>query len=213
VITAIRRAVVVAHEVQPATILLLRPGRLLKTTSGKIQRQATKQAFLDGTLEVEQRWSLQPASATNVTASASPVVPATASVQTWLVTQLAHRLQVAPQTIDLHQPFVDLGLDSLAAVEVVEQLRLWLAQQDRVVALEPTLLWDFPTIAALATHLDQPLPVAFSHSAPRKQIANLPVNGGAQFDPTQAGRGSIPVAALDDDLLAEINRLEKLLSQ
>ncbi|MEU7188582.1 fatty acyl-AMP ligase [Streptomyces sp. NPDC045369] len=39
------------HEVLPAEVVLVRRRSLLKTTSGKIQRRACKQSYLDGTLQ------------------------------------------------------------------------------------------------------------------------------------------------------------------
>ncbi|MGB6166946.1 MAG: fatty acyl-AMP ligase [Geitlerinemataceae cyanobacterium] len=49
-IQAIRRAVAREHDLQVHTALLLKPGSLPKTSSGKIQRRACRSNFLDGTL-------------------------------------------------------------------------------------------------------------------------------------------------------------------
>ncbi|HUY99684.1 MAG TPA: fatty acyl-AMP ligase [Thermomicrobiaceae bacterium] len=51
VVLAIRRAVAEEHDVRVHTVVLLRAGRILKTTSGKVQRRACQAAFLKGTLE------------------------------------------------------------------------------------------------------------------------------------------------------------------
>ena len=50
---AIRQAVAENHELQVHTIVYLKPGRILKTSSGKIQRRGNKQAFLEGKLDEE----------------------------------------------------------------------------------------------------------------------------------------------------------------
>jgi acyl-coenzyme A synthetase/AMP-(fatty) acid ligase len=47
---AIRRAVTEEHAVQIANVMLLRPGTVPKTTSGKIQRHAARAGYLAGTL-------------------------------------------------------------------------------------------------------------------------------------------------------------------
>ena len=47
---AIREAVTEAHEVAPRQVVLLRPGTLPKTTSGKIQRSLARRLFLEGRL-------------------------------------------------------------------------------------------------------------------------------------------------------------------
>ncbi len=51
-IRLIRRAVLQHHDLQVHTALLLKPGTLPKTSSGKIQRHACRQSFLTGTLAV-----------------------------------------------------------------------------------------------------------------------------------------------------------------
>jgi acyl-CoA synthetase (AMP-forming)/AMP-acid ligase II len=47
----IREAIVIEHDIVPHEIVLLRPGALPKTTSGKIQRALARQLWLDGSLE------------------------------------------------------------------------------------------------------------------------------------------------------------------
>lgn len=47
---AIRQAVAENHELQVHTIVYLKPGAILKTSSGKIQRSANKKAFLEESL-------------------------------------------------------------------------------------------------------------------------------------------------------------------
>ncbi|UWU50927.1 hypothetical protein [Limnospira platensis] len=51
-IQSIRRAVSQNHDLQVYSTLLLKPGTIPKTSSGKIQRHACRAGFLAGTLEV-----------------------------------------------------------------------------------------------------------------------------------------------------------------
>ncbi len=51
IIAAARRAVVAEHEVQPYSIVLVKPGSIAKTSSGKIQRHACRKAFIEGGLK------------------------------------------------------------------------------------------------------------------------------------------------------------------
>ena len=53
---AISRAIGQSHGLAPVAIVLLRPGGVLKTTSGKVQRAACRRAFLTGGLSEEYRW-------------------------------------------------------------------------------------------------------------------------------------------------------------
>ena len=56
VVAAIRRALTQSHEVQPDAVLLIEPRSIPRTSSGKIQRYACREAFLAGTLQVVHEW-------------------------------------------------------------------------------------------------------------------------------------------------------------
>ena len=53
---AIRRALTESHEVYPDAIVLIAPRTIPRTSSGKIQRFACREAFLSGVLEVVHEW-------------------------------------------------------------------------------------------------------------------------------------------------------------
>jgi hypothetical protein len=52
VIAAIRQEITEEHQVQVYAVILIKAGSIPKTSSGKIQRRATRAAFLADTLEV-----------------------------------------------------------------------------------------------------------------------------------------------------------------
>jgi acyl-CoA synthetase (AMP-forming)/AMP-acid ligase II len=52
IVRSIQHALVVNHDVGADAVVLVRPGSLPRTTSGKLQRHACRQAFLAGTLEL-----------------------------------------------------------------------------------------------------------------------------------------------------------------
>ncbi|HBE21592.1 MAG TPA: AMP-dependent synthetase [Cyanobacteria bacterium UBA11149] len=60
VIADIRQAVAEDHELTAYAVVLVKPGNILKTSSGKIQRRAGKASFLAGELEVVADWSENP---------------------------------------------------------------------------------------------------------------------------------------------------------
>jgi acyl-CoA synthetase (AMP-forming)/AMP-acid ligase II len=60
VISNIRQAIAEIHELQVYAVVLAKPGNILKTSSGKIQRRACKASFLSGELEVLSDWSENP---------------------------------------------------------------------------------------------------------------------------------------------------------
>ena len=56
VVAAIRRALTEYHEVHPDAIVLIEPRSIPRTSSGKIQRFACREAFLANTLDVVHEW-------------------------------------------------------------------------------------------------------------------------------------------------------------
>jgi acyl carrier protein len=72
----------------------------------------------------------------------------TDTIQAWLTTQLEEQLGLSAEEIDVHKPFTEYGLDSIVGMSLAGDLEEWLGVQ-----LSPTVLWDYPTIAALAHFL------------------------------------------------------------
>src|SRR3990172_3900995 len=62
--SAIRQAVAEKHDLQVFAIVLVKPMSIPKTSSGKIQRRACKNAFLGGALDVVGEWRAKPSSPT-----------------------------------------------------------------------------------------------------------------------------------------------------
>jgi acyl-CoA synthetase (AMP-forming)/AMP-acid ligase II len=60
VLNNIRQAIAEIHELQVYSVVLAKPGNILKTSSGKIQRRACKSNFLSGELQVLADWNENP---------------------------------------------------------------------------------------------------------------------------------------------------------
>ena len=69
-------------------------------------------------------------------------------VRAWLQTKVAEALKCEPDQVDPAAEFDTLGVDSLTAVNLSGDLEEWLGR-----TLDPTLLFDFPSVDALAKHL------------------------------------------------------------
>lgn len=69
-------------------------------------------------------------------------------IQVWIVTYVAELLEVDPDNIDITVPFDRYGLDSSAAVGLTGDLEDWAKTE-----IDPTVLYDYPTIEALSHHL------------------------------------------------------------
>jgi acyl carrier protein len=70
------------------------------------------------------------------------------AIRNWLISELAQRLKIEAQKIDVRKPLEQYGLDSLDAVLLSGELEDWVGQP-----LSPTLLYEYPTIEALTQHL------------------------------------------------------------
>src|ERR671923_1072546 len=80
--------------------------------------------------------------------SSEPVLPEPHSIpviEDWLGSCLSQRLGIPCETLDIYQPLVRYGLDSIVALELVADLEDWIG-----CSLPLTLAWDYPTIAAIA---------------------------------------------------------------
>lgn len=78
----------------------------------------------------------------------APVSLSATKIQGWIVSYLAEMLEVDAEEIEVAIPFDRYGLDSSIAVGMTGDLEDWLKKE-----LDPTLLYDYPTIEVLAQHL------------------------------------------------------------
>ncbi|NES03887.1 MAG: aminotransferase class I/II-fold pyridoxal phosphate-dependent enzyme [Okeania sp. SIO2F4] len=74
--------------------------------------------------------------------------PVRDNIKSWLVSQLAERLEVDTSEIDIERDFIDYGLNSIEVVNLSGELENLLGRR-----LPPTLLLDYPTIESLAEYL------------------------------------------------------------
>jgi acyl transferase domain-containing protein/acyl-CoA synthetase (AMP-forming)/AMP-acid ligase II/acyl carrier protein len=148
VAAAVTGAVADAHEVPVDAVLLLKPGGIPKTSSGKVQRHACKAGYLAGTLEAIAAWT-RPTEVVIDTAPSPSEAPATEEqIRAWLIDRIATRLRVPAPDLDPREPLARYGLDSLTAVQIAGELERWLDKP-----LSPVLVYDHPTIDALARFL------------------------------------------------------------
>ena len=74
--------------------------------------------------------------------------PTAGEIQAWIVSYMAQLLDIDPDEVNVKIPFDQYGLDSSTAVGMTGDLEDWLERK-----IDPTLLYDYPTIEALAQHL------------------------------------------------------------
>ncbi|MDJ0534008.1 MAG: alpha/beta fold hydrolase [Xenococcaceae cyanobacterium MO_207.B15] len=143
---AVRKAVLQNHELNPHAIVLIKTGSIPKTSSGKIQRHACRAGFLGGNLKVVGKSvnSNQLSSSSGARTTRTQL----SHIETWLVENIAQRLGVSTEQIDIEEPFASLGLDSVQAVRLSAELEDYLKAK-----LSPTLIYDYPNISSLAAYL------------------------------------------------------------
>jgi acyl-CoA synthetase (AMP-forming)/AMP-acid ligase II/acyl carrier protein len=136
----ISQAVIEEHQLQPAAILLIQVGTIPKTSSGKIQRHACRAGYLDNSLEVlaasqspiineEQKADSE------MSAGASPadslnkekLLNAQPDKRPQLLYDYIYRhlikiAKLPEQQLNAEEQLIRLGLDSLMAVELQNQI-------------------------------------------------------------------------------------------
>jgi acyl-CoA synthetase (AMP-forming)/AMP-acid ligase II/acyl carrier protein len=127
---AIREAVAAEHGVVLHAVVLIEPGSLPKTSSGKVQRRATRTAWLAGQLAVvasdvrgaePEAWSPEAAAPELPPLSELRALPPDARearLTAWLRARAATALRVPASRVDPAVPLVQLGMDSLGSVEL-----------------------------------------------------------------------------------------------
>lgn len=123
VIGAIQQAVNEEHELLLSTVILLKPGSIPKTSSGKIQRHACRAAFLSSALhEVARREAVS----NNLIADNQAMIgPADITdLRSWLRGQVASLLNMDPETIDPNQPITRYGLDSMTSLHLLHRIEI-----------------------------------------------------------------------------------------
>lgn len=69
-------------------------------------------------------------------------------IREWIVSYMSDLLEIEADEVDVETTFARYGLDSSAAMVLTGDLGDWLGIQ-----IEPTLVYDYPTIVDLANHL------------------------------------------------------------
>lgn len=131
VTSAIRQAITEEHEVQVYGVVLIKPGSIPKTTSGKIQRRACKAEFLDGNLSIIGSSILEVADFVETTHSLNrnallALLPRDGHLllETYLQELVAQVLQITSSQVNLQQPLSSLGLDSLRVFELKNRIEV-----------------------------------------------------------------------------------------
>lgn len=131
VVNAIRQVVTEEYEVLVYAVVLIKPGTIPKTSSGKIQRRATRTQFENGELNVvtsniltninitRESTQLQRSQLLNLSPRECQAL-----LESYLIEQEARVLGIAPDNINQEEPLTTLGMDSLKVFELKNRLEV-----------------------------------------------------------------------------------------
>lgn len=160
VFAAIRRRVMLDHEVNVDRLALLRPYKIPMTSSGKIQRRQTQSMLLNGTLDVLAQSTLAIERAARV--CQLPVTP----TEHILADLLCKALAQDQMSIDAN--FFEVGADSIAIAEVASAA----CQRFPQLNIDPNHFFEWPTIEALANWIDRQIDLQTAYQASKQTDAS-----------------------------------------
>ncbi len=131
VVNAIRQAITEEHEVQVYAVVLIKPGSIPKTSSGKIQRRATRTQFENGELNVVESDILKISDIAKketqlqrselLAFSQKECQPI---LESYLIELLAGVLSITTDDINPQEALSTLGLDSLKVFELKNRIEV-----------------------------------------------------------------------------------------
>ncbi|MFY1663608.1 amino acid adenylation domain-containing protein [Pseudomonas sp. Pseu.R1] len=198
---AVRDAVAELFLVAPKVIVLLEPGALPRTTSGKLQRSACRVGWQNGSLDSFAIWQdgrLLDTEAQDSAADAASLMPEV--VAAW-------REVLGKDDLQASDHFFARGGDSVSVVQVLSRLNSELGLK-----LEPAHLFEHPTLGAFNAHVasqgrgtERPTAVAriSRDSAPEQSFAQQRLWFLAQLEPDSSAYhlcGQLSLSGAIDDV-------------
>jgi len=147
---SIRQAISEHHELSVHAVLLLQAGTLPKTSSGKVQRHACRNGFLDGSLELVGEWRA-PVTKQEPSTETPPEVGSLA----WLRSRVASLVHMRPDQLAPGEAITRHGLDSLQVLELHADIERALG-----VVLPLSFLMQGPSLEELEQRLRSETPRA-----------------------------------------------------
>ncbi len=147
-IASIREAISEEHEIAAHAIVLVKAGTVPKTSSGKIQRRACRKLFIESGLEIVGQWRESLSEESGDQSPHSKEVAGT--VEDWLRAEFAALLKMNVAEVDVQQPILRYGLDSLSATELTHRIESVFG-----VGVPLTALLENPSIAQLTNTIEK----------------------------------------------------------
>jgi acyl-CoA synthetase (AMP-forming)/AMP-acid ligase II/acyl carrier protein len=148
---AICLAIRAEHQVPFHALVFIKAGTLPKTSSGKIQRLAARDLYLNKQLEVIKQWQFPSVLSAAVAPVIERALPGPTEIRRWLVARIARHCATDDDQIDIGAALTRYVMDSVSAMSIAMELQLWLGR-----SVTPTVVFDSPSVALLAERLADP---------------------------------------------------------
>jgi acyl transferase domain-containing protein/acyl-CoA synthetase (AMP-forming)/AMP-acid ligase II/Zn-dependent alcohol dehydrogenase/NADP-dependent 3-hydroxy acid dehydrogenase YdfG/acyl carrier protein len=167
---AIVEAVSADLQIRPHTVVLVERGQLPKTSSGKKRRRRCREELEAGSLRELGSWREAPGPGVEAGSATGGPAPTADEIGDWLSSKLAALLHIPAADVDRRRPLVDFGVSSLEATEIADDVGTWLGRR-----LSATLIFDHPSIDAVAQHLGRATPAPAAPRRPVGERASEPI--------------------------------------
>ncbi|KAA1242927.1 non-ribosomal peptide synthetase/type I polyketide synthase [Aquimarina sp. RZ0] len=154
IVNAISKEVLYEHKIPLHEIILVGPGGVEKTTSGKIKRVRTKQLYLSDSLYQElDRWNSKADHIADKTLDESinlteSITEDSIEIMKWIQEKIATVVNVPVHEIDIASSFASFGITSIQGIRLVGELSEFLNMN-----LSPILLYEYQNISSLTAYL------------------------------------------------------------
>ena len=136
-------------NVQVSTILIVKPGSIPLTSSGKVKRNECKNHYHSDQMNILAKWKRPDVRAERDLKSKFYDKPTeTNQIRDWIIDHVSAKYNIPVNKVDSNSVFTSLGLESIEAVELSADLENWLG-----ITVSPTSFWDYPTISSLSEYL------------------------------------------------------------
>uniref|UniRef100_UPI0025C5BC11 non-ribosomal peptide synthetase/type I polyketide synthase n=1 Tax=Flavobacterium sp. TaxID=239 RepID=UPI0025C5BC11 len=141
------------HELSVSAIILVEPGKVEKTSSGKIKRLATKILYESNTIEgVMDQWVQgQNINNSNENLQENKIVKTTIlsnDLEKFLQEAVAAELNISISKVNTHTSFSELGMSSIQSIRLTGKLSDYLG-----IEITPTIVYSYSNIKDLAAYL------------------------------------------------------------
>lgn len=120
VFRSIQSKIAEEYQIQARIIVLISPGSLPRTTSGKTKRYACKETFVADNLKVIAQKEYESVEIKKQIATTTGITKTT--IRKWLINWVSNKLNLNPEDIDPQNPIMSYGLDSIAMVELEREV-------------------------------------------------------------------------------------------